>query len=102
VGDLLAAGTISGTDHDALGCMLEMTRNGQEPLHLLTGEARRFLEDGDTLRFSAQAHQGGIRIGFGELCSTVAPAVAIRRGCPGNPGRGHSARSLPQPEAPPP
>ena len=80
VGDLLGTGTISGTDHDALGCMLEMTRNGQEPLHLLTGEARRFLEDGDTLRFSAQAHQGGIRIGFGELCSTVAPAVAYPQG----------------------
>ena len=80
VGDLLGTGTISGTDHDALGCMLEMTRNGQQPLHLLTGEERRFLADGDTLRFSAQATHGGIRIGFGELCSQVAPAVAYPQG----------------------
>ncbi|MEG3001596.1 MAG: fumarylacetoacetase [Comamonas sp.] len=80
VGDLLGTGTISGTDHDALGCMLEMTRNGQQPLQLLTGEERLFLADGDTLRFSAQAVQGGIRIGFGELRSTVAPAVAYPQG----------------------
>lgn len=79
VGDLLGTGTISGTDDSALGCLLEMTRNGQQPLQLAGGEQRRFLEDGDRLRFSAQAThatEGSIRIGFGELCSQVAPAVA--------------------------
>ena len=51
-GDLLASGTVSGPSRDALGCLLEITRRGAEPLTLPTGEARRFLEDGDevTLR----------------------------------------------------
>jgi fumarylacetoacetase len=46
-GDLLASGTVSGPARDSLGCLLEITRRGAEPVTLPTGETRRFLEDGD-------------------------------------------------------
>src|SRR5437762_12732794 len=45
-GDLLASGTVSGPSRDALGCLLEITRRGAEPITLPTGETRGFLEDG--------------------------------------------------------
>jgi fumarylacetoacetase len=46
-GDLLASGTVSGPSRDSLGCLLEITRRGAEPLSLPTGELRKFLEDDD-------------------------------------------------------
>src|SRR5213595_2628342 len=46
--DLLASGTISGSTEESRGCMLELTWRGQNPLKL-TGETRKWLEDGDTL-----------------------------------------------------
>src|SRR5207302_8165435 len=45
-GDLLASGTVSGPARDSLGCLLEITRRGAEPLMLPTGGARRSLEAG--------------------------------------------------------
>ena len=48
-GDLLASGTVSGPSRDSLGCLLEITRRGAEPLALPTGETRCFLEDGDEI-----------------------------------------------------
>jgi fumarylacetoacetase len=46
-GDLFASGTISGWEHGTQGCLLELTRAGQEPLRLGGGAERTFLEDGD-------------------------------------------------------
>jgi fumarylacetoacetase len=71
-GDLLGSGTISGTTRDSLGCLLERTRRGSEPLSLPTGEIRRFLEDGDEviIRGSCQ-REGFARIGFGDCCGTI-------------------------------
>jgi fumarylacetoacetase len=46
-GDLLGTGTISGPEPESLGCLLERTRAGQEPLTLADGSARTWLEDGD-------------------------------------------------------
>ena len=77
IGDLLGTGTISGPSRDALGCLLEMSRNGQTPLQLPTGETRSFLEDGDTLTLQGEASKNGIRIGFGELRNTIAPAIEL-------------------------
>jgi fumarylacetoacetase len=48
-GDLLASGTVSGPSRDSLGCLLEITRRGAEPVTLPTGESRKFLEDGDEI-----------------------------------------------------
>ena len=56
-GDLLASGTISGAVRGTEGSLIELTRNGAEPLQLPDGSERTFLEDGDevVLRGSAGA-----------------------------------------------
>jgi fumarylacetoacetase len=70
-GDLLATGTISGPEEGSEGCLLEMKLRG-EPVHLPTGEARSFLEDGDQVTFRAYAMREGLpRIGFGECVGTI-------------------------------
>jgi fumarylacetoacetase len=75
VGDVLATGTISGPAQDSAGCLLELTRNGAQPLLLPTGETRTFLEDGDEiiLRGSCKS-PGHPRIGLGECRATIQPA----------------------------
>ncbi|KAK9224177.1 hypothetical protein WN944_012627 [Citrus x changshan-huyou] len=50
-GDLLGTGTISGPEPESLGCLLELTWNGQKPLSL-DGFTRKFLEDGDEVTFT--------------------------------------------------
>jgi fumarylacetoacetase len=46
-GDLFATGTVSGPEPSERACLLELTRNGAEPLTLADGSQRGFLEDGD-------------------------------------------------------
>jgi fumarylacetoacetase len=43
----MASGTISGPDRGTEGSLIELTRNGAEPLELRDGGKRTFLEDGD-------------------------------------------------------
>jgi fumarylacetoacetase len=74
-GDLLASGTVSGPTKDARGCLLELTWRGSEPITLPTGEARRFLEDGDEVIFRGWCRRpGAASIGFGECRGVVLPA----------------------------
>ncbi|HEY6375548.1 MAG TPA: fumarylacetoacetase [Edaphobacter sp.] len=49
IGDILATGTISGPSPASAGCLLELTRNGAEPIALPTGETRSFLAAGDEI-----------------------------------------------------
>ena len=74
-GDLFATGTISGTEPDSLGSMIELTRRGERPLELPDGSTRTFLEDGDevVLRGWCEAPDRP-RIGFGEVRGRVLPA----------------------------
>jgi fumarylacetoacetase len=75
-GDLFASGTVSGPDKGTLGCLLEMTKRGAEPCMLPTGEARRFLENGDEVIFKGYCERAGMpRIGFGECRGVVLPAL---------------------------
>lgn len=76
VGDLLGSGTISGPTSDSLGCMLEMSRNGTQPVMLGDGSVRRFLEDGDTIGIRGAAQQSDVRIGFGDCVGQIAAAFA--------------------------
>jgi fumarylacetoacetase len=46
-GDLMASGTISGAERGSEGSLIELARNGAEPLRLADGSERAFLEDGD-------------------------------------------------------
>ncbi len=78
-GDLLGSGTQSGPGPNEGGSMLELSRGGQRPLQLRSGESRGFLHDGDTVIL--RAHCGGDRsprIGFGEAAGTVLPARTIQ------------------------
>jgi fumarylacetoacetase len=79
VGDLLGSGTISGPEKHERGSLLELSWGGKEPLTLDTGEARSFLEDGDTAILTGFAEGDGYRIGFGECVGTILPAVEVPR-----------------------
>ena len=71
-GDLIATGTISGSDIGSEGCLLEKFQD-REFLCLPTGESRKYLEDGDKVIFRAYAYRHGLpRIGFGECTGTIA------------------------------
>ena len=74
-GDLLASGTISGSTEESRGCMLELTWRGANPLKLLNGETRKWLEDGDTLVISGWCQGDGYRVGFGEVSGCILPPV---------------------------
>ena len=73
-GDLLGSGTISGASPDSLGSLLEMSKNGQQPLDLGGGVKRAFLEDGDSVVLSA-CSAGEYRLGFGACRGKITPAL---------------------------
>lgn len=73
-GDLMASGTISGSEPESYGSLLELSWKGTKPLDLGGGETRTFLEDGDRVIMTAWAQADGHRIGFGEAVGTVLPA----------------------------
>ena len=74
-GDLLASGTISGATDESRGCMLELTWRGANPLKLPNGEARKWLEDGDTLTITGWCQGNSYRVGFGEVSGRILPAA---------------------------
>jgi len=77
-GDLLGSGTISAPLPQGYGSLLEITRGGQEKLHLPTGEQRAFLQDGDEVIMRARArHAGCAPIGFGECRGRIVPAEPV-------------------------
>jgi len=86
-GDLLASGTVSGTEPDTRGCLLELTWDGtspdgkpkpRKPITLPTGETRTFLADGDSIEIRGWCERPGFRrIGFGSCTGTIAPANPI-------------------------
>ncbi|SCB47485.1 fumarylacetoacetase [Rhizobium multihospitium] len=74
-GDFLGSGTISAPDRSGFGSILEATEGGKHPIELVTGEVRRFLEDGDEIILQARGRRDGyVTIGFGECRSTILPA----------------------------
>jgi fumarylacetoacetase len=74
-GDLYASGTVSGPARDQLGCLLELTGNGAEPIVLADGSRRAFLEDGDEVVITATAPGPDAEmISLGEVRGRVAPA----------------------------
>ena len=72
-GDILATGTVSGSDEASRGCMLETTEGGSKPVTLSDGSKRGYLEDGDVVRITAVAGDG---VGFGECVGQLTPARA--------------------------
>ena len=75
-GDLYASGTVSGPEQDQLGCLLELTRNGNDHVSFPGGGARTWLEDFDELTITATAPgPDGTRIGLGSASGCILPAV---------------------------
>ena len=75
VGDIYSSGTISGTDPDSSGSMIELTRNGTRPIRLPDGSERSFIEDHDIIILRGFAEKKGLRIGFGEASVEILPAI---------------------------
>jgi fumarylacetoacetase len=76
VGDLIASGTVSGSEGGTQGSLLELTSRGAIPVQLPNGEVRGFLEDGDEIILSGFCERDGLpRITLGECRGTVAPAL---------------------------
>jgi fumarylacetoacetase len=75
VGDLCGSGTISGPDAGSMGSMLELTWKGTKPIHMPDGSERRFLNDYDTVIMRGFCEKDGLHIGFGEVRTTILPAV---------------------------
>jgi fumarylacetoacetase len=79
-GDLLGSGTISGTERDSLGSLLEINRAGKEEVKLSNGEVRKFLVDGDTVTIrGACGVENGQLVGFGECVGTILPAPPLQQ-----------------------
>jgi fumarylacetoacetase len=74
-GDLLGSGTISGPEKHQRGSMLELSWGGKEPIKLLAGRKRTFLEDGDTVILTGEARGKDYIIGFGECAGQLLPAL---------------------------
>ncbi|KAJ8712132.1 hypothetical protein PYW07_004974 [Mythimna separata] len=75
-GDLLGSGTISGEVADSFGSMLELSWKGTKPLRLLSGEERKFIQDGDTITLRGFCvDDDGNRIGFGKCEGKLLPAI---------------------------
>jgi len=74
-GDMLASGTISGSDPSAYGSMLELAWRGEKPLTLRDGSQRKFINDHDTVIMRGFASNANVRIGFGQVSGKVLPAT---------------------------
>ncbi|HEY6439691.1 MAG TPA: fumarylacetoacetase [Acetobacteraceae bacterium] len=74
-GDLFGSGTVSGTDANGIGCLLEMTFGGRDPITLANGETRRYLQDDDEVIFRARCRRpDAVTIGFGECRGKIVAA----------------------------
>lgn len=74
-GDMMASGTISGPTPDSYGSMLEISWRGTKPVKMNDGSERKFIMDGDQVVMRGYAKKDNIRVGFGEVRTTVLPAL---------------------------
>jgi fumarylacetoacetase len=70
-GDLLGSGTISGPSTVSLGCMLELTHDGERPVVVDSGISRSYLHDGDAVKMTGFAQGDGFRVGFGDMVNEI-------------------------------
>ncbi len=73
IGDLMASGTISGSEEGSFGSMLELAWKGTKPVKLKDGSSRTFIQDHDTVLMRGYSEKEGVRIGFGELKTELLP-----------------------------
>jgi fumarylacetoacetase len=73
-GDLMASGTISGSEEGQYGSMLEISWKGTKPVQMPDGSERKFIMDHDTVIMRGFSEKNGVRVGFGEVRATVLPS----------------------------
>lgn len=71
--DILGSGTISGFTEGSYGSLLELTKNGKEPIGLPNGETRTFLQDGDEL--TIHAYCGAHKLDIGSVTTQICSAL---------------------------
>lgn len=76
-GDMMGSGTISGETPDSFGSMLELTWGGKNPIQMVDGSERKFIQDHDTVVMRGYCKNDQVRIGFGECSSKLLPAVDL-------------------------
>lgn len=76
-GDMLASGTISGKEQSSFGSMLELSWKGTRSVQLGDGIERKFIQDGDEVIMRGHCSKDGVRVGFGEVRSTILPADSL-------------------------
>jgi fumarylacetoacetase len=76
-GDMMGSGTISGETPDSFGSMLELTWGGKNPIQMVDGSERKFIQDHDTVVMRGYCKNDQVRIGFGECSSKLLPAVEL-------------------------
>lgn len=74
-GDMMASGTISGSEEGQYGSMLEISWKGTKPVTMPDGSERRFVNDHDTVIMRGYSEKEGVRVGFGEVSVKVLPAL---------------------------
>ena len=75
-GDLFGSGTASGIGDSSAGRLLEVTRDGSNPVILANSETHIYLADGDEVIFAARPRRTGyVSIQFGEYWRTVTEAL---------------------------
>ncbi|MEU6830802.1 fumarylacetoacetase [Nocardia beijingensis] len=72
-GDLYASGTISGSEPDQRGSLIELSWGGNRPVSV-NDQQRTFLEDGDEVTITASAPGPHAAIGLGEVTGRILPA----------------------------
>ena len=76
-GDLMGTGTLSGSQPENAGSLLELSNGGKNPITLPNGEIRSFVEDGDQITMKAYCQMpNAVRIGFGECSNRIKPSQA--------------------------
>jgi fumarylacetoacetase len=73
-GDMMGSGTISGSEEEAFGSMLELAWQGTKPLQLSNGDTRTSIKDHDTVVLKGYCLSNSHRIGFGEVRTKLLPA----------------------------
>ena len=75
VGDMMASGTISGSNPTSFGSMLELSWKGTKPIKMPDGTARKFILDNDKVIMKGYCQNKYYRIGFGEVSNKILPAL---------------------------
>ena len=101
-GDLMASGTISGPERGSEGSLIELTRNGSEPVRLDDGAERTFLEDDDEVVLRgepparcAAASSRARELAFGVVCGAAPSRRAAHPLPPQRPRLAPAARRRP-------